>query len=164
MARTIRRFRAVFVALTALAISAGAVFAARALPPAAQAGLDRAADASGRTVPARTAPAEQPEAPATEGPEIEEPGTQEPGSDKPENEEPEAPDEGGAAESHGAIVSAAAQADTPDGYRNHGAYVSEVARQNKGRERSAEARSGLEKPANAPNAKPPKAKGPKGPR
>ncbi len=75
------------------------------------------------------------------------------------SKEPEA--EGPQAEAHGTNVSAAARADTPDGYLNHGAYVSEVARQNRGQERSAEVRAGKEK-AKGPNAKAPNAKGPKG--
>jgi hypothetical protein len=42
---------------------------------------------------------------------------------------------------HGAGVCGAAQAETPDGYTNHGAYVSEVARDNHGAEQSAAARA-----------------------
>jgi hypothetical protein len=42
---------------------------------------------------------------------------------------------------HGAVVCGAAQAETPDGYANHGAYVSEVARDNHGAEKSGEAKA-----------------------
>jgi len=130
LASTLRRFRAVLVALAALAISAGGVFAARAMPPAAQTGLDRATEASGRAVP--VGPAVE-QAPVIEAPQA----TGEPGGEAPE------------ADSHGTTVSEAAHAETPDGYRNHGAYVSEVARQNRGQERAAEVRSDKAKAATA---------------
>lgn len=42
---------------------------------------------------------------------------------------------------HGAIVCGAAQAETPDGYANHGQYVREFARDNHGAEQSAAAKS-----------------------
>lgn len=42
---------------------------------------------------------------------------------------------------HGAVVCGAAQAETPDGYANHGEYVREFAQDNHGAEKSAEAKS-----------------------
>jgi hypothetical protein len=42
---------------------------------------------------------------------------------------------------HGAVVCGAAQAETPDGYANHGAYVREFAQDNGGAEKSAEAKA-----------------------
>jgi hypothetical protein len=42
---------------------------------------------------------------------------------------------------HGAVVCGAAQAETPDGYANHGAYVSEIAKDNHGHETSEAAKA-----------------------
>jgi hypothetical protein len=42
---------------------------------------------------------------------------------------------------HGAIVCGAAQAETPDGYANHGAYVREFAQDNAGAQKSAAAKA-----------------------
>ncbi len=43
---------------------------------------------------------------------------------------------------HGAIVCGAAQAEAPDGYDNHGAYVREFAQDNAGADKSSEAKAG----------------------
>jgi hypothetical protein len=144
----LRRARAILVALAALAISAGAVFAARALPAASGPGLERATEASGRIVPVRGGLEEAVtvEAPPEE-PEIEEPETGEP-----ETDEPPAEESADAADNHGAAVLEAATGETPDGYRNHGEYVSEVARDNAGQERATEVRGERVKPAKAPKA------------
>ncbi len=94
------RPRPILAALAALALSAGVVLGANP-PSAADHGLSTAAKASGTTVP--------PAAPqASEAPEP--------------SEAPEHPD------NHGAVVSQAAQGETPAGWANHGAYVSAVAR------------------------------------
>jgi hypothetical protein len=106
------RPRTLLAALAALALSAGVVLGADP-PPAADHGLSTAAEASGLTVPpALPEPSESPEpSPSPEPSESPEPSPS-----------PEHPD------NHGAVVSQAAQGDTPEGWANHGAYVSAVAR------------------------------------
>jgi hypothetical protein len=114
----VRRFRGLFVALVALALSAGVAFAWGGPPDAASKGLGIAALASGQTVPARAE--EQPTAETDEETEEEAPET-----DAPE-------DESGATDNHGALVSEAAAMETPDGFDNHGQFVSCVAKMNHG--------------------------------
>ena len=60
------RFRSVAIAFVALGLSAGSAFAFTALPDAAAGGLDKATQASGKTVPARPATPAGP--PAGRGP------------------------------------------------------------------------------------------------
>jgi hypothetical protein len=123
MSDTVRRFRSLAIAFVVLALSAGVAFAAApALRPA--------------SAPAAGTQADAPE--ANENEQGEDPGEQgedaEQGddADKPDEvEQPEAPDaEDGtpAVGTHGELVSAAAQMETPDGFANHGAFVSCVAK------------------------------------
>lgn len=132
MTPVVRRLRGALVAFVALALSAGAALAGggAAPPEAAQPGLDRAHEASGKLVPVRAGWTEPEE-------EVEEPSelvVEE--AEAEENEESEVdPD------NHGTVVSEAAQSETPEGYRNHGEYVSEVARDNHGQEAAAKARA-----------------------
>jgi hypothetical protein len=112
-------FRGLFVAIVALAISAGAAFAWGGPPPAASDGLATAADATGKTLPAR----------ADEAPNA---GTDE---DADEGEALEAPTpEDATSDTHGSLVSDAAAMETPEGFSNHGEFVSCVARMNHGHE------------------------------
>ena len=107
-----KRLKSVPIAIGALALAAGTVAAFSTMPEAAGPGLQKASDASGKTVPVRAVPADAPPAaPALEPAEA-----------------PALPD----AASHGEDVSAAAKAEdtTPD--TNHGADVSAVARDNHG--------------------------------
>lgn len=114
MQQITRHLRGLLVALATLALSAGVVLAARPASveaPAAAAGdgLDRASDAAVKVVPVG------PEAPAA--PEVD------------EGEEPVEPTvgEGERPQNHGWFVSAAAKGATPEAFKNHGAYVSEIA-------------------------------------
>lgn len=119
------RLKSVPLAIGGLILAAGTVAAFTALPDAAAPGLQKASDASGKTVPVRDVPADiPPAAPALE----------------PADGPADLPD----AASHGAAVSAAAQAEdtTPD--TNHGADVSVVARDNNG-----QATAAAHKPATA---------------
>jgi hypothetical protein len=100
------RIRSLFVALAALAVTAGLV-TAHAMPAASNGGLDTARQASGKQVPLGVG------AGASH-----------------DNTTNVAPDTAGAppAGTHGADVSAAAKAPTPAGdWANHGAYVSSIA-------------------------------------
>ena len=124
---TLRRSaRGLLVALAALALTGGAVFAARGLPSAATPGTQQAATASGRTTPSIQAagvptPNGTPEAKETPEP-VEPPDAEDNGAssaDRPHN--------------HGWTVSQAANADTPAGFANHGAYVSSIAKGDAGK-------------------------------
>jgi hypothetical protein len=112
------RLKSVPLAIGGLVLAAGTVAAFTAMPDVAVPGLQKASDASGKTVPVRAAPADVPPAPAAE----------------PADAPADLPD----AASHGAAVAAAARAEdtTPD--TNHGADVSTVARDNHGQATAAQ--------------------------
>jgi phage/plasmid primase-like uncharacterized protein len=128
---TVTRFRALLVAIAVLAISAGVALAGRPAltPPSAAAdGLQRAAEAAGKTVPVAGPPAEAPDEATNENTEETQPAE-------------EAPVDAQAAEhpdNHGKAVSEAAQATTPDGFDNHGQYVKTIATDNHGQDVAAE--------------------------
>jgi hypothetical protein len=105
----VRRISGLLIALVTLALSAGAVLADHSMPSAATKGLGIAASASGKLVPVRTG------APTV--------GTNEQDTDANAGTHPD---------NHGKTVSEAAQATTPAGFDNHGAYVSSIAKQNAG--------------------------------
>ncbi len=126
MTDLIRRFRGLGVALVVLALSAGAVFAS-APPFAPSSHANPAAQPPSHLDegqlpedPTEAAETEDPtDAAETEAPEI--PDVAEP------TDQPEADATGAPQDTHGALVSAAAQMDTPAGFANHGAFVSCVA-------------------------------------
>jgi hypothetical protein len=134
MQRLTHHLRGLLVALAALALTAGVAFAAR---PSTETGLDRAAEAAGKTVPPVTTEEEPttPEVDDEETVEEEEPTTEEeetePDGEEAVEEEEEA--DGDRPLNHGWYVSEAAKGPTPDGYRNHGEYVSEIARGDDGK-------------------------------
>jgi len=114
-----RSMRGLLTALAALALTAGAALAGGTIPGPAHHGLDRAPGlevaegAAGKLVP-----------PGLQA-DLAMPADME----EPESEELEEEEESETAEgTHGATVSEAARGDTPEGWRNHGAYVSAVAR------------------------------------
>jgi hypothetical protein len=130
MRSTVSRFlilRPAVAAAVALALTAGAVLAnGGAMPPdQAGAGLERAAEVSGRSVPVRS-PHQVEDSEAVVAP-------TEDGSDSESSD------------GHGATVSEAARTGPPGEdaqlYRNHGAWVSSVARANRGQEVPAMRRS-----------------------
>lgn len=134
MHRPTRQLRGLLVALATLALSAGVVLAARPTSveaPAATAadGLTIASEASGKTVPVR---AEEPALP-----EVDEDADE----DVPEvDEEPDGEPsigEGERPQNHGWFVSEAAKAATPEGFDDHGQYVSEIARGDDGKPEAA---------------------------
>jgi hypothetical protein len=128
---TVTRFRALFVAIAILALSAGAALAGPTTPttPSAAAdGLKRAAEAAGKTVPDVGPPAAAPDENTDENTEEAQPAE-------------EAPVDAQAAEhpdNHGKAVSEAATATTPDGFDNHGQYVKTIATDNHGQDVAAE--------------------------
>ncbi len=123
--------KGLLVALVALMLSAGAAFAGAPTST----GLSLASSASGKTVPvdARDGQDSQDESTETDAPETETPDA--PASDAADNC---STDPTGltadqlAAMNHGSIVCWAAHQVTPDGYANHGAFVSEWAHKGKG--------------------------------
>lgn len=119
MSQLITRFRGLFIALVVLALSATVAFAWNGPKEAATDGLATAAAASGKTLPARAE-----EAPAAGDEDAEEP----------EAPEADAPADESTTDTHGSLVSEAAQMETPAGFANHGAFVSCVARMNHGHE------------------------------
>ena len=126
MNRLTRSARGLLVAIAALALTGSAVLAARSLPSAASAGTQHASTVSGKTVPtvqtagtpdANEKPDGTPE--PKETPDAEDNADGAPNADRPHN--------------HGWFVSQAANADTPAGFDNHGAYVSSIARSDAGK-------------------------------
>jgi hypothetical protein len=119
MRRFSRHLRSLAIALSVLALTAGTALAGRDMPAEATYGLDTAGEAAGKVVPvAKGLESPDPEiVPTVDEPVLDEPVLEE---DDPEDLERPA--------NHGALVSAAAQAATPDAFRNHGEYVSSVAR------------------------------------
>ena len=121
MSMILLRFRGLAVALAVLAISAGAVAA----------GAPRLTSSVVPPVQAEETPASQPAADEDGDEDVDTDADVDEDADQDTDQDPaDAPeaDEGGAPEgTHGALVSAAAAMDTPDGFANHGAFVSCVA-------------------------------------
>jgi len=113
------RLRGLAVALVVLALTAGAVLASDP-PPAADHGLDNAAERSGHEVlPVQAESDDSADDAADEATDEEAPAADE-------------QSEHASGDTHGALVSEAAQMETPDAFDNHGAFVSCVARMNRG--------------------------------
>lgn len=123
--RLLLRSRGALVAVVVLVLSAGAAFAASGPPPAADFGLTTAGEAAHQVVPVR--PDAQDEEDATQGDE----GVDENAPTATETEDANDPAEAPTADGQGALVSAAAQMETPTGFVNHGEFVSCVARLHK---------------------------------
>jgi hypothetical protein len=145
----VRRMRSLFIALVLLALSASAVLAFRPLPSAATDGLATAGDAAGMTVPVR--PDALPD--SSRNQDRAEPDTAA-GADTATGEEATHPD------NLGADVSEAARGATPDGFANHGDYVSSIALDNAGQAAAKEHRQTPTLPAPAQAAPAPDVPGP----
>ena len=124
MTRLARSARGLLVALAALALTGGAVLAARSLPSAASTGTQHASTVSGQTVPAAGGV----------------PASHDGADDEDTTEQAETPDaedqdsaNGDRPQNHGWFVSQAANAETPAGFDNHGAYVSSIAKGDDGK-------------------------------
>ena len=147
MSPTVTRFRALLVAIAVLALSAGAELAghsALTTPSAAADGLQRAAEAAGKTVSVARPPAEAPDEDADEDTDEDaDEDTDEDADEKVQEAQPaeEVPVDAQAAEhpdNHGKAVSEAAHATTPDGFDSHGQYVTTIATDNNGQDVAAE--------------------------
>lgn len=134
--RSINHFRALLVATAVLALSGGAALAARSaptMPSAAGPGLERAAEAAGKTVPVAGPPAD----PAPLDANVTEESDASVNADEPV-EEPAVEEAAEHPDNHGKTVSEAAKATTPDGFDNHGEYVKSIATENHGQDVAAE--------------------------
>ncbi len=118
MTRFNRYARGLLVAVAALALTAGAAFAARGLAPAP----------SGHPAPVVKSDTQPPDVNETEKAETDEVETPDaPDAEAPETETPDANTNADRPHNHGWFVSQAAQLPTPAGFDNHGAYVSSIA-------------------------------------
>ncbi|HEX5590762.1 MAG TPA: hypothetical protein VFX65_10775 [Candidatus Limnocylindrales bacterium] len=142
MTMTLKRLRPLLIGLVVLLFTAGIAFAGKPSAPAP--GLSVAAEASGKTVPVQAEEEDEEEEVDEEEEEEEE---EEESEEEVESEEagencatdPTTLTEEELAElRHGSIVCWAAHQETPDGYANHGEWVSEWAKQNRGHEDEAE--------------------------
>ena len=143
MKNVVFRLKAIIIAIVALALSASLAFGASP-PEAASFGLENAAAHAGKTVPVAGGDVE------TTGEEEEEDGEEPAEEEEEEGEESEESveseeagdncltdptvltDEELDAMRHGSIVCWAAHQETPEGYDNHGKWVSEWAKAGKG--------------------------------
>ncbi len=139
-----RRLRSPLIALIALALTAGAAFASRALPQAASAGLAGAASAAGHAVPVRS---DEEHGQAS--------GAQQT-ADQDDNDQDATENAATHPDNHGKTVSEAAHMTDAQiaalgvgTFANHGAYVSSVAKKNSGQTTSATHSAGHGKPAGA---------------
>ncbi len=132
MYRLSKHLRGLLVAIAALALSAGVVFASRptAAPANGPDGVSTPVVADDRS--------DEPNVPDADDDQEEdgedgEDGETAPDVDlEPDAEDPDA-ESSERAQNHGWFVSEAAHQATPDGYKNHGEYVSEVARGDDGK-------------------------------
>jgi len=134
-----RHLRALVIAIAVLALSATVVLGARGLPAltAALTGSGTTADANGGDAQGEDADdqgedGDAPDEDAAEDGDADADAPEAAEEDAPEAAEEDAPEADGDTDNHGAMVSAAAGMETPDGFANHGAFVSCVARQNHG--------------------------------
>lgn len=138
-----RHIRPLLISLVALTLTAGVAFASK--PAAPGTGRATGAEAGAGTLPVAANADENAE--TDESAETRQNVDEQPDSGSPDVSEDSATNcladptlltlEARAALSHGAIVCWAAHQATPDGYANHGAFVSEIARRNHGADASA---------------------------
>ena len=145
MTDTVRRLRGLLVAFVILLFTAGVVAAGGPSDPSAH-GRDIASERSGKTVP------------VTEH--VDEDEDDDEDEDEDQDEDVEDAEDGDhcatdprtlegeelAALNHGAIICWAAHQETPEGFRNHGEWVSSWAKDNRGHETSESARESHGKP------------------
>jgi hypothetical protein len=142
----LKRLRPLLIGLVVLLFTAGIAFAGKPSVPAN--GLDVAFEASGKVVPVQadegdeaseadqdteTEDTETEDAPTEDAP------TEDAGGDNCATDPTGLSAEDLALLKHGSVVCWAAHQETPDGYANHGAFVSEWAKKNHGHQFGAEA-------------------------
>jgi hypothetical protein len=123
--RLTRYARGLLVAVAALALTAGAAFAARGLAPASSDHKPSVVKSETETPDVNQA--ETPEVDQAEAPETETPDSNTPDSNTPDSNTPDSNTSADRLQNHGWFVSQAAQATTPGGFDSHGAYVSSIA-------------------------------------
>jgi hypothetical protein len=142
----IRRFRGPLVALIALTFSASVALAGQPASPGAT-GLSNAATHAGKTVPVQAADEQTGQDETTEPDEsTDETADTSDSADHCSTDPTTLTPEELAALNHGAVVCWAAHQATPEGFANHGAWVSSWAKQNHGADASATGKS--HKPSN----------------
>ena len=140
MTSTLKRLRPLLIGLVALLFTATIAFAAK--PEGGAPGRLVAAEHAGKTVPVLT---EESDEDADENAEENEPAEETESEDAGENcatDPTGLSDEDLALLRHGSVVCWAAHQETPEGYDNHGAWVSEWAKKNHGHEPAAEEDAG----------------------
>lgn len=135
MISILKRLRPLLIGLVALLFTAGIAFAGKPSVPAN--GLTVASEASGKVVPVQADEGDEDgqenvesdeDAEAPEAPEVE----TEAAGDNCATDPTALSEEDLAALRHGSVVCWAAHQETPEGYANHGAWVSEWAKKNHG--------------------------------
>ena len=158
MTATIARLRPLLIGLVVLMFTAGIAFAGKPSTPAN--GLSVASEASGKTVPVRAqVDEEDEEEDETTEAEDEEVEVEEAGDNCATDPTALTPDEL-AEVRHGSVVCWAAHQETPEGYSNHGEWMSEWAKKNRGHDFGAEEEETVESTAATTHGNG-KAKGPK---
>ena len=139
MTVVLTRLRPLLIGLVVLMFTAGIAFAGKPSTPAN--GLSVASEASGKTVPVRAQAEEDEdldEEVDEEAPEAEEQvEAEEEAGDNCATDPTGLTDEALATLRHGSVVCWAAHQETPEGYANHGEWVSEWAKKNHGHEDTA---------------------------
>lgn len=140
MTKSTRHLRPLLISVVALLLTAGIAFAAK--PTSVGLGRATGSEASGHIVPTVQVADEnaQPDENAEPDEDTEAEKSAEDPADSADHclaDPTKATDEELAAVNHGAVVCGAAHMATPDGYANHGAFVSEWARKNHGADASA---------------------------
>jgi len=142
---TIARLRPLLIGLVVLMFTAGIAFAGKPSTPAN--GLSVASEASGKTVPVRAqVDEEDEEEDETTEAEDEEVEVEEAGDNCATDPTALTPDEL-AEVRHGSVVCWAAHQETPEGYSNHGEWMSEWAKKNRGHDFGAEEEETVESTA-----------------
>ena len=157
MTATLARIRPLLIGLVVLMFTAGIAFAGKPSTPAN--GLSVASEASGKTVPVAAQADEEDEEDETTEAEDEETESEE-ASDNCATDPTGLTPEELAEVRHGSVVCWAAHQETPEGYSNHGEWMSEWAKKNRGHDFGAEEEETVESTAATTHGNG-KAKGPK---
>ncbi len=128
-----RYARGLLVALAALALTGGAVLAARSLPSGASVGTQHAGAFTGKPIPATEVAGGPDSNEKPDADETPEPQETPEAKDNAESDAEDSTTDAGRPHNHGWFVSQAANAGTPAGFDNHGDHVSSIARSDIGK-------------------------------